>query len=930
MESAKDILQQQAEDALKGLKGSGAVSAQEVADSILHQMVYWERPLPGGDRLLFVRLFSPVVMREEVFLGNVLFNDFLAKAFIRAMMQAGGRAAPVANDLENYYFLVLVRSDLDVSALAAELRAEVERSLPELFFGEPDSQRGIYGSIETMLDFDKANVEPFPVFIMPHVYVPRLEKAVRRSLLGKIQKSSLSRNPTSIMANLAFFYCRDGAEMQSPYLFLARLALRYGVIDAASLWRALNVQPDEIGNDEAAAKKAVEEALKQKNKRTFSPEKLRTVLRKAVTGLGRKVKVADEPNNWCMSYIRSKFLQSDEQPLITELLAPVQCGSLMFRSPTSTNGLVCRVCGAQFAAAEDKSILMGQNTHKFHNQSSKQKDAEQPKTCLRCAMFTYLMVKLLGSEAVGQPQVPKTCNLIFHYGSHTDAEVGHLAKQIDHMWELVSKHRTLEATRREIAEARKALANKVEREKDVQKRTELQKELEQKTVDLQKAETDVAQVENDIFVNFPWMRDVGASPVPSENPALDIISNLQLSESKVERHVLGLGMGGYRMILFVLPQIRPPRDPDNKKPHDFTQSRFSNSWITVAAFLSFLNHLCGCDGPFYYQSLPTLSVEAFQPGVFYVRDRAIPIAEVQRKYAAIYDLAWKLVWKRGPNGFVEKVVLAERLLADPLGTFSTVMRDSPILGQREGGYKKLKAEYRQDWGAQDLTEYARFIQQLVNLYEANRMAVQVDRKALDDFCPRLFRTLDGLGLLPRQLSAKPTEFEKYSRLLLGSIQRYNDVEDGFREWESRVLRAAEYRREERCPELEALRQWVVENASIFTNKANMQHLRSSLYARVFQYLYPRRVLVNAYCLKHQGNEGALGADFLKRDFPGSIQAEVQKVRETYPAEWEAIVADARRTLEENAAYYRKVLSGKEPVETPSEVLEETAFTPEEE
>lgn len=210
------------------------------------------------------------------------------------------------------------------------------------------------------------------------------------------------------------------------------------------------------------------------------------------------------------------------------------------------------------------------------------------------------------------------------------------------------------------------------------------------------------------------------------------------------------------------------------------------------------------------------------------------------------------------------------------------------------------------------------------------MAVQVDRETIDDFCPRLFRTLDGLGLLPRQLSAKPTEFEKYSRLLFGSIQRYNDVEAGFREWESRVLRAAEYRREDHYPELEALRQWMAEHASIFTNKTNLQHLRSSLYARVFQYLYPRRILANAYCVKHQGTEEALAPDFLDREFPGSVETEVQKVQETYQAEWKTIVADARRTLEENAAYYRKVLSGKEPVETPPEVPEETAVTPEEE
>lgn len=209
------------------------------------------------------------------------------------------------------------------------------------------------------------------------------------------------------------------------------------------------------------------------------------------------------------------------------------------------------------------------------------------------------------------------------------------------------------------------------------------------------------------------------------------------------------------------------------------------------------------------------------------------------------------------------------------------------------------------------------------------MAVQVDREILDEFCPLLFRTLDGLGLLPRQLSAKPTEFEKYPRLLFGSIQRYNDVEAGFREWESRVLRAAEYRREEHYPELEALRQWMVEHTALLTNKTNMQHLKSSLYARIFQYLYPRRALVNAYCLKQQGNENALSPDFLSCEFPDSVASEMQKLREVYQSDWDTIVADARQSLLENVPYYRKVLSGKEPLEVLPE-FEETEISQEEE
>lgn len=196
------------------------------------------------------------------------------------------------------------------------------------------------------------------------------------------------------------------------------------------------------------------------------------------------------------------------------------------------------------------------------------------------------------------------------------------------------------------------------------------------------------------------------------------------------------------------------------------------------------------------------------------------------------------------------------------------------------------------------------------------MALSVNRQELDDFCPQLFRTLDNLGLLPLQLWAKPNEFEKYPRLLFGSVQRYNDVEAGYKEWESRVLRDAPYRKEERYPELEELRQWMAQHSDLFTSKVNIQHLRTSLYARIFQYVYPRRVLANAYCSKHQGNPEAIKESFVMQAMPESIEVEVQKLKEVYSDEWKNIIAATRVSLIANAAYYEKVLRGKEAVAPP--------------
>lgn len=208
------------------------------------------------------------------------------------------------------------------------------------------------------------------------------------------------------------------------------------------------------------------------------------------------------------------------------------------------------------------------------------------------------------------------------------------------------------------------------------------------------------------------------------------------------------------------------------------------------------------------------------------------------------------------------------------------------------------------------------------------MALSIDREELDEFCPRLFRTLDRLGLLPLWLRAKPNEFEKYPRLLFGGIQRYNDVEAGFREWESRVLRDVPYRKEEYYPDLDALRQWMVRNKDVFAKRANMQHLRTSLYARLFHYVYPLRVLANAYCVKHHGNSDAIGPEFVRMELPRSIEADIRNLKDAYEVQWETVVSDARDSIIANDGYYRKVIQGKQlfnsPEEAEAEIVEEVS------
>lgn len=919
MKNLNDIVQQQAKDALTKLEVVDVVTPQHVADSIIHQNVYWEQPLSDGKKLLFIRFFTPVVQREEVFLGNILFNAFLSKAFVRAITtEERSSAELVANDLENYYFLI--RTDSDVNQLSVAFRNEVECSLPDLFFGNAREESGIYGKLERMFTFRKSDFEPFPVYTIPEFLAPKLEKAVRKELKELLNPDVFARRFRTVLATLAFFYGRTSGgsgDTQSFPNFVDHLvndADYEGLLTAKDVKRVFNI--------ETTAKSDIKKSIDDEN---YDPEGLRKLLLNLVKSFHASIDNGE--SKWLMGFLYKdqKFLPYSRFDYLNLLLANVQIGHhLFFSTTTDEKGIVCRLSGITPADVSDSYATIGTNAFRFHNQRVKGPKKQAKIMSARCALYSYLAQKLLGTEMVSMgnnsPQVPKTYNLIFHYGQLDDDAIKQVAHQLDLIWNLVWQYYDVRRIQNEVNQQVRIVKDKIKRSKSTRQKQDMIQELIEKETELKKAETNRIVAEDKLQEACPWWNNTDISVIPSDNPSLDSLANIKLSESKFERHVLGLGIGGYRMILFVLPQIRSPHE----KEHDFTQRRFSNSRVTVTAMLSFLCELCESEGPFYYQSLPTLTPDAFSSDTFYIRNQPISVKQAQQEYEAVTQLAWKLIGQGGSEGLVKKVVLAEKLLSESLGTFSAVMRDSTILGQTKGSYKRLRAPYRSDWKAYDLTEYAKFIQRLSKLQEENLMALQIDREKLDEFCPKLFRLLDGFGHLPRSLRAKPNEFEKYSRSLFGKIQRNQDnegnrdVEAGFREWENTVLRRSPYQREEDYLEIEDLRAWLVNNQEVFIKSTNMQHLKSSLYARVFQYVYPRRVLANTYCQKHKGNVDAIKAEVLNQQFPTSIEPEIQKLKETYTDDWEAIVADVYNNFTTKAKYYRRVLQGEIKTDQPDD------------
>ncbi|MBC7345663.1 MAG: hypothetical protein H5U03_09640, partial [Clostridia bacterium] len=142
------------------------------------------------------------------------------------------------------------------------------------------------------------------------------------------------------------------------------------------------------------------------------------------------------------------------------------------------------------------------------------------------------------------------------------------------------------------------------------------------------------------------------------------------------------------------------------------------------------------------------------------------------------------------------------------------------------------------------------------------------------------------------------------------------------EWKSKVLRdASDYRREQEFPELLALKKWLLDHRGLFEGrKDNLNHLKRSLYARAYEYLYPRRLLTGAYAEANRGNPNALEEDAIRANFRGVVQPYIAKLAQVYGEgeRLQTIVTEAEEFLLANRQRYRWKLREMEAMETPEE------------
>ncbi|MGQ9555189.1 MAG: hypothetical protein ACUVWR_13900 [Anaerolineae bacterium] len=684
-----DFVARAADQTLADWGLSYAVSGQAIASRVADGTAYWEQSLPDG-HLGLIRLFSPVVRREEVFLGNVLLNDFLSKTLTWAVEgNSFGRIVLLANDLENYYYLYHGRAGVD--QLAEHFRQEILTSLPDLYFGDENVSKGIHGDVGRMLTFQLANREPHPVFAVPSAMLPALLKAVNL-YLRSLDPDSLDIQNT--VAILSFFYARGArkvekldkktgkyvqrsvSEMQSDFAFLVGAA-EDGLLPYDSLREAFAVGRDENFNEQLYRDR--------KGTGTVDRTKFLTAIWAFLDNI--EARIACEGVEPTLTALCEKALNIAPEVLVDSLLSEVQLGFQRF-GHADTDGLPCRFCGASGSVVREKTILCGTGMTRFFNPAAKLPHPKAPgreSLCIRCGISSYLETKFLGMMFAHYMPIPRQYNLIFHYGRHDEEGTRRLATMSDKLFDLL-----------------RDFQQKAREEKAFFSVEYIREQMAHRAEEHPFGKGEIPGAEEALAALF-------ADDVMT--PGLEIMSHMTDDRAQV----LPLGVGDYRLLAFILPQLRPGRD----EALNFVQRRFSKSRLTAFTLLALLRRLCGCDGPYYFHSVPTLSLDGFDSNTFYVQGRAENADEAIQHYGAIANFARRVVkYQEGHSLLAYWIILAERLEEDPLGTFSDVLRDSPLRGGddlQEARYRRLSNEFVKGMGVIDGTEYLRLIEQLRQL-----------------------------------------------------------------------------------------------------------------------------------------------------------------------------------------------------------------------
>jgi hypothetical protein len=536
-----------------------------------------------------------------------------------------------------------------------------------------------------MLTFYKSNIEPFPAFAVPRCFLPGLLDKIGGRLHQLVRQEDININV--ILSILSFFYARDGAEMQSFYRFLDR-AMTEGLLAAVKIRAAFAIDQEANFNKDAFTERKKGGVIDKAQLQEAIEEFLNNVQQKIEKGQGEKM----------AANLAGKMPALSAVQFSTKLLQGTQLGFLptwVREAEDKEEKLPCRFCGADAAVIVEKNITGGFGAGRFYNQSPKLRPFEEA-LCGRCGISSYLITKLLGMQ-IARPQpkakdfpVSKQYNIVFHYGRHDKADAERLAATIDDIFDLIISFR------QRAQEEKRFFSLEYIRE-------EIARRAEERHAQQHLEENGVPDPEEALAT---LIADDAVAP------GLETLGQMRRD---IQTQLLPLGVGEYRLIAFILPQLQPGRD----EALDFVQRRFSRSRLAAFTLLALLRKLCGCSGPYYFQSVPTLAPGGFDVNTFYVRGKAENADEVLRRYSAIVNFARRVAkYQEGHSLLADWILLAEELAEDPLGKFSDVLRDSPLrVGDdlREARYRRLSGEFIKGTGVIDGTEYLRILERLKQL-----------------------------------------------------------------------------------------------------------------------------------------------------------------------------------------------------------------------
>lgn len=685
-DTSSSFLQRNVVNILKRWDISEEPLAREILRQIRKGSIQWQQTIGDGRQLHLLRIHAPLAVREEVFLGNMLLNDFLFKSLPASAKKVGvSKCTMVMADLESAYFLMC--GELNLNHLQEAYLTVLEERLPDLYFASEDLEQGFHGSLDRMLTFYKANIEPFPIFALPAELLPDLLQHVGiwlRTVSGKEGVRALadvshipdqvaeSRRINVILAVLSFFFARDGTEMQSFYGFLDN-AMEDSRLSSDTIFEAFRVAPGQ------------EFSKKYFNKIKGDPEAIEFgALHLAITDFLERFETERAAGNFDLNqyYQANKMMPTNLRVVATQLVNGMQLGYTTITpdgESQAENKLPCRLCGYDAAVIQECHIIGGVNTGKRFNQSVKK--LSEP-FCVRCATSSYLVTKRLGVQFDGGFPIPNLYNIVFHYGVHEDQEIRVLQRQMDHMLETADLRRAEYPTRKLLEDL-----GEIRRQSLINEDSNAENLIESLLAD---------------FNFLEASRDVAAQMVKT-----------------VTTQVISLGDGPYRLFVFVLPQLRP----GSKESIDYVQKRFSASRLAAYTLLALLRGLCGCYGPYYFQSLPRVSETRTDDDVFYVQNRPESASEVIRRYGAVVEFARQVCrYRTGNSLLADWILLAERVLEDPLSVFSEVLRASPVRAGDNREDRRMKYNrLSNDWeGAKGLgvvnsDEYLSLYQQLHKL-----------------------------------------------------------------------------------------------------------------------------------------------------------------------------------------------------------------------